>query len=641
LNIHENVDPTIAHMLMLERVPTLIDEFDIVHYHLEPLNLPWASQLPIIVGPMQRRNRHVNGGQATTTVLLVLAGITLVCAALKAGGLWPRRATPTPRQIVEEFYKAGRSIETGQTSAPIFTDVAPALGIQFAHDNAARGNFLLPEEMGPGVALLDVDNDGDLDIFVAGGGAIVDDGPPQSCRLYRNDGASLTDITERATANVPGPAYGVACADVNNDGYLDIYITRLGRNVLLHNNGDGTFSDMTEQAGVGDPGFGASAVFFDYDMDGWLDLYVTNYVNWAPEWERTCFSTIGLRDYCTPTAYNGPSVDRLYHNLGHGRFEDVTQRAGMAEKRGNGLGVVAEDFDGDGWVDLYVANDMTPAFLWKNNGNGTFEEVAQLHGCAYDARGVAISGMGVATQDFDGDGDWDLFVTNIDDQTHLVLENDGHGYFTDVSLRMGLALWSIPVTGFGIAMFDQDSDGRLDVFIANGAVNIIVKNVHATNPFAQPAQFIRLVNGKFVDVSAMAGVKAFNDIGRGVACGDIDNDGDLDLVLTNNGGPLRVLRNNADHAHAWLMVDPRHSWGSRRIALPSFNARVQVRIGQTVLRRTIQSGGSYLSSSDHRAHFGLGAAKSVDQLQVTWPDGRKAVRTNVPANQVVIIQPDE
>jgi hypothetical protein len=538
-------------------------------------------------------------------LLRVLPAVTVVAVGIKAAGLAPGRATP--REIADAYLAEARRAPPGAAApapaprgTPLFTDVAPDLGIAFTHDNAFRGNFLLPEQMGPGGGFVDIDGDGDLDVFVAGGGAIIDDGPDQTCRLYRNDGDRFTDISAAAGADVTGPGYGVACADYDGDGDVDIFLSRLGPNVLLRNDGDAEsprFTEVAQAAGVADPGFGASAVFFDYDRDGRLDLYVANYVGWAIGREAACYTTLGIRDYCNPLTYGAPTEDRLYHNLGDGRFEDVSSAAGITAETGHGLGVLASDFDGDGWPDVFVANDQTPALLWHNNADGTFENVAALAGCAYDGRGMAIA---------------------------------------DVSLRMGLGRFSVPATTFGVALFDQDADGGFDAFLANGEVNVDNALPAGSNPYAQPDHFVRLAEGTFVDATEEAGA-SFADIGRGVATGDYDNDGDLDLLVTNNGGPVRLLRNNNDTGNSWLVVDVR--WGPGRVH--AIGARVAVTAAGRTYRREIRPQQSYLCSGDPRAFFGLGSARHVERLEVVWPDGTRSERTDLEINQHVLVERDD
>ncbi len=317
-------------------------------------------------------------------LLRVLPVLIIVLVAIKAIAFVGAYAD-SPRRLAKRFMAASRTdnvpANANGDATPLFTDVASAMGLAFSHDNAANGEFRLPEEMGPGAAFLDADGDGDLDVFVAGGGGL--DGPPQTCRLYRNDGDRFTDITDASGAGVAGPAYGVACADYDDDGDVDIFVSRLGPDALLRNDGPAgspSFVEIARDAGVDDPGFGASAAFFDYDRDGHLDLYVARYVGWTNSREAPCYTILGVRDYCNPISYRAPSADKLYRNLGDGRFEDVSASAGIAAIKGNGLGVAACDFNDDGWVDVYVANDQTPAFLWRNRGDGTFEEVDALVG---------------------------------------------------------------------------------------------------------------------------------------------------------------------------------------------------------------------------------------------------------------------
>jgi hypothetical protein len=575
--------------------------------------------------PVVRRN-----GSAASWVLLLLAGVTVGAVVYKAMDLG-RPEQVTPRDLAEAFLAEARPASSGDASSAsgaLFTDVAPEAGIVFTHDNAARGNYLLPEQIGPGAGFVDHDDDGDLDIFIAGGGAIIDDGPAQTSRLYRNDGGRFTDVTEEAGAGVTGPGTGVACADFDDGGGEDLYVCRLGPNALLVNDGAGRFTESAVAAGVAEDGFGASATFFDYDRDGALDLYVTNYVGWSMARETQCFSILGTRDYCNPGTYEAPAQDRLFRNRGDGTFEDATESAGIAGERGQALGVIASDFDSDGWPDLYVANDQTPGFLWHNNGDGTFENMAVLAGCAYDGRGAAIAGMGVVGEDLDADGDTDILVTNIRDQYHLVLINDA-GSFTDRSLAMGVGAWSVPYTGFGVALFDQDHDGALDGFIANGDVNVGASVSTFDNPYAQADHFVRLVDGVFEDRSAGSGA-SFGDVGQAVACGDYDGDGDLDLVVTNNGGPVRLLRNDGGGG-AWLQVDVRTGPGNRT----AIGARVTVECGGRTRVREVRRQQSYLASGDGRVHFGLGAATEADRITVVWLDGTEAARAAVSANQVV------
>jgi hypothetical protein len=563
----------------------------------------------------------------------LLVAVTAAAVGLKLLGLLPASRPPFPLELAAGSLPFLADPPPTDAGPPPFTDVSPAAGIDFVHDNDMHGDYRLPEQIGPGAGVLDHDGDGDLDIFIAGGGATQGSGPGQRCRLYRNDGASFTDVSAAAHADIAGPAYGVACADYDDDGDTDIFLTRLGSGVLLRNDG-GRFSDATAESGLDQAGFGASAAFLDYDRDGRLDLFVVQYVDWSPLREHSCHSITGLRDYCSPLVYEAPSASRLYRNVGGGRFQDASRAAGIDAHRGNGLGIAAADFDADGWIDVYVANDQTPAFLWHNNGDGTFREAAESAGCAYDGRGTAISGMGVACEDIDGDGDFDLFVTNIRDQLHLVLENR-MGSFLDVSLRMGLAAWNLPRTGFGVVLFDQDNDGSLDAFIANGAVNLGADSPALENPYAEPSQFARLTGGRFHDASAGSGAD-FRDVARAAAAADFDNDGDLDLLVTSNGGPARLLRNDRT-GHAWLMVDVRTGPGGRN----AIGAVVKVSAAGGTWVRAVRPQSSYLSSGDPRTHFGLGAALQADRVAVTWPDGAELVLRDVAVNQILRVHRDQ
>lgn len=504
--------------------------------------------------------------------------------------------------------------------APVLAirDVARESGVTFSHDRGAHGDYLFPELIGAGGAFLDYDGDGDLDIYLIEGGDVEGEHDGRRNVLYRNDDGAFVDVSKASGADVPGYGMGCAAADVDNDGDVDLFVTRLGPNVLLRNNGDGTFSDATRDAGVGDPSFGVSCAFFDYDRDGLLDLYVVNYVEWSRAIEHTCYSPEGLRDYCGPLEFP-PAADKLYHNLGDGRFEDVSESSGIGKVVRDGLGIICEDFDLDGWVDIYVANDQTPAFCWINKGDGTFEEDAALRGCAVNAQGVAIAGMGVAADDVDGNGFADLLITNIAMQTHLLLLNTD-GLFEDKTRRYGLAGWNMLQTGFGVAWVDFENDGVRELFVGNGAVGQTVGAVDSKRPYAQLNQIARRsgAQGRFekLDVS---GVPAMQSVAvtRGVIPGDYDNDGDVDLLVTNNGAAPQLLRNDAKNDNAWITLIV-HDEALKRDAI---NARVTVVAGGRTYRKTVRAQSGYLGSCDPRLHFGLGGATSIDRVSVVWPDG--------------------
>jgi hypothetical protein len=533
---------------------------------------------------------------------------------------------------------------------PLFIEAAAKTGLVFTHVNGASGRYYIAEQMGSGVALFDYDNDGDLDVFLVQGGELGPGGaadPRSTSRLFRNDMAiaaggprrlRFTDVT--ATAGVGWRQYGMGAAtgDYDSDGDLDLFLTSFGPEVLFRNNGDGTFSDVTSQAGVSDPLWSTSATFCDYDRDGDLDLFVANYLDFTVADKKICSDALGARDYCSPKAYR-PVPDRLYRNEGGGRFADVTASAGIAKSYGAGLGVVAGDYNGDGWLDFYVANDATPNQLWINRRDGRFVDEGLISGAAVNAAGNPEGSMGIASGDVDADGDEDLFVTNIIGETFVLYESDGKGGFEDARGRWGLAQRTGGFTGFGTDWIDYDNDGWLDLFVANGAVNIVESLRGQRNPYRMKNQLFRNTGGKsFVETTGAAGpALATAGVGRGAAFGDVDNDGDVDIVTTSNGGPVRLLLNQAG-AHHWLQVRLQQGTGNRF----GLGARVVVeRAGQPALSRRVKTDGSYLSASDIRAHFGLGTSSKVDAVVVTWPDGQVERWTAPRADRLLTLRPGE
>ena len=434
-------------------------------------------------------------------------------------------------------------------SVPLFIEAAAETGLLFTHINGATGQFYLPEVMGSGVALFDYDNDGDLDVFLVQGGALVPNGEtgPATSRLFRNDltiaaggkrTLHFTDVTDAAHAGVRSYGMGVAVGDYDNDGFLDLFVTGFGSTTLLHNNGNGTFTDVTKQAGVGDTQWTTSAAFLDYDRDGYLDLFVARYVDFTLAANKQCNDSAGARDYCSPRAFR-PVPDRLFRNDGRGGFADVTEAAGIARAFGNGLGVATGDYNGDGWLDLYVANDGTPNQLWINHRDGRFVDEGLLSGAAVNAAGNPEGSMGIASGDFDLDGDEDLFVTNIVRESSVLYVNDGRGNFEDARARSGLGGLTAAFTGFGTDWIDYDNDGWPDLFVANGAVNIVESLRGEPLPYRMKNQLFRNSgNGRFEETSAAAGPAfARAEMGRGAAFGDIDNDGDVDIVVTKTADP--------------------------------------------------------------------------------------------------------
>ncbi len=507
----------------------------------------------------------------------------------------------------------------------------------------------MPELMGAGVALIDYDSDGDQDVFLVQGGPLdrpAHDGTAETSRLFRNDltvdgnGRRLlrfTDVTERAGVGLRAYGMGTAVADYDGDGDMDLFVTSLGPDTLFRNNGDGTFTDATAAAGVSDPLWSTSAAFFDYDRDGNLDLFVANYLDFTVAGNKSCTDSTGARDYCGPRAYQ-PAPDRLYRNEGGGRFRDVTETAGISRADGAGLGVSVGDYDGDGWLDLYVANDATPNQLWMNRRNGTFTDEGLLSGSALNAAGNPEGSMGIASGDVDGDGDEDLFVTNIAGETFVLYKNDGRGNFEDARVASGVAPLTAAFTGFGTGWFDYDNDGWLDAFMANGAVNTMASQRGQPSPFRMKNLLLRNTgSARFVDATAAAGPALERaEISRGAAFGDVDNDGDTDIVVTTNNGPVRLLLNSTP-PRPWLQVAVREERGNRF----GFGARIGLeRSGQPTQWRRVGTDGSYLSASDQRVHFGLGSTPAIDAVRVEWPDGRTQRLKGITPGALLTIRPD-
>ncbi|MDA2927237.1 CRTAC1 family protein [Acidobacteria bacterium AH-259-G07] len=542
----------------------------------------------------------------------------------------------------------------GQSSqAPTFREVADSVGLKFHHFIGATGEFYLPEIMGPGVALFDYDGDGDLDVYLLQGNLLhpkkslaqsiqpLPRGQRLVNRLFRNDlidlensggrRLSFTDVTEKAGVGYEGYGMGVAVGDYDKDGDLDLYITNFGPNVLYQNNGDGTFTDVTAESGTDEVRWSTSAAFLDYDRDGDLDLFLLNYIDFTLAGNKKCYDALSAPDYCNPNLYR-PLPDRLFRNEGEGKFVDVTELSGIGAAIGPGLGVTVADFNSDGWIDIYVANDGAENHLWVNNGDGTFEENALMAGAAYNAEGAPEGSMGVAAGDFDNDGDEDLFMTHLTMETNTLYANDGSGDFHDETIQTGLGGLSFAYTGFGTEWLDYDNDGNLDLFIANGAVRNLEALRGTPYPYHQKNQLVRNQgNGTFQETSEVAG-PAFqlSEVSRGAAFGDIDNDGDIDIVMTNNKGPVRLFLNQLGSARHWLEVRLRGAiTAGARVAV--------VRKNRKTLWRRSRKGGSYLSVNDDRVHFGLGSDAGIEAVLVQWPSGDKEMWRNVKADSVITL----
>jgi hypothetical protein len=529
----------------------------------------------------------------------------------------------------------------------LFREAASETGLHFRHFTGSTGEYFMPEIMGAGGAFFDYDNDGDLDIYLIQG-TMLDEKkkpgeakfpPPQDWkpgnRLFRNElvpsgKLQFTDVTEKSRVGHIGYGMGVATGDYDNDGDLDLYLTCFGSNVLYRNNGNGTFTDVTREAGVDDPRWSSSASFVDYDRDGDLDLFVCNYIDFTIKGNKQCFAPTGERDYCSPAAYR-PVPDRLFRNEGQGKFVDATQNSGIGSAFGPGLGVTCADFNGDGWIDIYVANDGAANLLWINKANGTFEESGLIAGAAYSADGVARAGMGVSAGDFDNDGDDDLLVTNLTKEGSTLYRNNGRGQFDDATIEFNMAQPSFLSTGFGVAWFDYDNDGSLDLFTANGAVTLLPSLRGEAYPFHQLNQLFHNEGAKgkigFREITSAAGpALQLSEVSRGAAFGDLDNDGDIDILVTNNNGPGRLLINQAASRNHWLQIKLIGVKDNR----DGIGAKVFVtRQNSKPLWGRVHTDGSYLSAGDLRVHFGLGSDSKIDSVGAVWPNGTEEIWSNV------------
>ncbi len=496
---------------------------------------------------------------------------------------------------------------------------ASASGISWKHVNGKSPEKYLPETTGAGCAFLDYDNDGWMDIYLVNSGNCDFYTPNQPLRnaLYRNNrDGTFTDVTEKAGVAGGGFGQGVAAGDYDRDGFSDLYVTQYGRNILYHNNGDGTFTDVTEKAGVAAPGWSSSAVWFDYNNDGLLDLFVCRFVQFSKELNKPC----GIHDdgrihYCIPKIY-APMPSWLFRNNGDGTFTDVSQASGISSHLGKAWGVVAADINNDGWMDLFVANDTVANFLLMNNGKGKFTDIGTESGVAYSADGRPRSGMGVDAADFNNDGWLDLFVANLDREDFSIYRNNHDGTFDDLAMPMGIAKATRFMSGWGLKFFDYDNDGNLDLFLANGNPDDLITSLHGESSYEEPLLLFHNTGKSFENVSAQGGPLFSTPMSaRGLAIGDFDNDGAVDVLISiNNGAPL-LLRNLAGRQNHWI--------GLRLIGKKSnpdaIGAAVTYQAGDLKRRRVKVGGGSYLSSHDPRLVLGLGIHEKLDWLEVKWP----------------------
>ena len=563
---------------------------------------------------------------ATLVLLVILAGAAAACD----GGETPRAQPPSQAATTAQTAPAD-----GPTTAIRFTAVQDEAGLDFRHVHGGSGAKYMAETMGAGGGLLDYDGDGDLDVYLVQGGPLpgYPDQTPLSDRLYQNDGTGrFTDVTEPSGLGDTAYGMGTCFGDVENDGDEDIYVANFGPDSLWINDGDGTFRDGTAGAGIDNPLWASSCAFADYDRDGWLDLFVVNYVDHSLTNNQRCGPADALM-YCHPDAYNGVP-DVLWRNRGDGTFQNATATAGVLDddpSQGKGLGVSWIDIDDDGWLDLFVANDSTRQFLYHNQGDGTLEEVGVMRGAAFNAEGATEAGMGVAIGDIDQDGWLDIFLTTLDIESNTLFRNEAGRLFEDLTDRLGLSVDPERRVGFGTEMLDADSDGDVEVFVGNGH---IIDNIAAINPSLTFEQTNQLYedqgDGRFVDVAASAGPAfATPGVARATAAGDIDGDGDLDILVTHNDRSVVLLRNDSTRRGRSVLLDLRSRNGGR----PAVGAKAWATAGGRTWVAELRAGGSYQGQGDHRLHIGIGDAQRLEYLVIRWPEGD---RQTIPGAEVAL-----
>ena len=521
-----------------------------------------------------------------------------------------------------------------------FIDVTEAAGLAFVHENAATPEKYLIETMGGGAAWLDFDGDGFLDFYLVNSAATQAFDPDEKLGsvLYRNRGdGSFEDVTSEAGVGAAGLfGMGVAVGDYDNDGDPDLAVTGYGRSILYRNEADGRFRDVTALAGTDNLGrWGSSAAWFDYDNDGLLDLAIVNYLDWSPETNTYCGERRpGYRSYCHPNKYKG-QTPTLYRNLGDGAFEDTTEISGLGSQSGNGLGIVCFDYDRDGWMDIFIANDSMRNFLYRNLGDGTFEDTAFLAGVALGENGEAEAGMGTDAADYDGDSWPDLYMTHLDFEFDRLYRNRGDGTFADATFEDGIGYTTFKLSGFGTRFVDADNDGWRDLFVANGHVLDNIELYHAGTRYAERKLLFQNVNGKFQESGEHFGAAlSVPQVSRAAAFGDYDNDGDIDALVANNGQAPQLLRNEGGNLKNWLDV--------RLVGVESnrdgVGAAVTIKTGTFIARAERTGGGSYQSAHDPRLHFGLGDRDRIDCVKVEWPRGLTDEISGVGANQLLTVR---
>jgi enediyne biosynthesis protein E4 len=578
-----------------------------------------------LIGPAGRR-RHP---------LPPLAAAVLAAAATACGGPDAARAPSAPA-----------AAPVSETAPRIrFTDVTAAAGISFVHNNGAFGRKYLPETMGSGVVVFDYDGDGDDDLYFVNSSDFPGHptGRPSHPALYRNDGGRFVDVTKAAGLDLIRYGMGGAAADYDGDGHVDLFVNCLGPDLLFHNRGDGTFEEVAARAGVGDPGFGSSATWLDADGDGRPDLFLCNYIEWSEATDIRCTLDGTHKSYCTPEPYHGRS-SHLFHNRGDGTFEDVSETAGVLDAGGKALGVVAFDADGDGRTDLAVANDTQPNRLYRNEGGGRFRDVAVTAGIAFSEDGRARGAMGIDAADYDGSGRPSLVIGNFSNEMLALYHNEGNGLFVDDAPTAGIGLPSLLTLAFGAFFFDADLDGRPDIFIANGHVEDAIAAVQPDVTYAQPPHLFRNVGGgKFESVTQSGGADLMRPmVARGAATLDFDGDGDLDIVVTTNGGPARLLRNDTEGGGRSLRVRLEGAAPNRDALGAAVSLTVDPPAGQggapVVLHAERRSASSYLSQCEPVLTFGLGRSGRPARLDVRWPDGTTATVRDPEPGRVLIVR---
>ena len=518
-----------------------------------------------------------------------------------------------------------------------FTNITQAAGIRFVHNSGATGKRYLPETLGAGVAFMDYDNDGWQDILFANGedwsGASK---RPSTLMLYHNNrNGTFTDVSQKSGLAITMYGMGIAVGDYDNDGYDDLFVSAVGQSRLFHNNRNGTFTDVTQKASMaGVQEFSTSAAWIDYDRDGKLDLIVANYVQWSPKQDIYCSLDGKRKSYCTPESYKGASI-RVWHNLGNGKFENATPKLGLLDMTSKTLGIAVLDYNNDGWPDFVLSNDTQPNKLYVNDKGTRFSEVAVTTGIAYSEEGLARAGMGVDAADYDHSGNPSILISNFSNQMISLFHNEGHGLFVDVAPTSEIGRDSLLTLGFGCFFFDYDLDGWLDIFVANGHIEDQIENIQKRVRYAEPPHlFHSLGNGKFTEVTERMGADfARPRVARGAAYADIDNDGDLDLIMTTNGGPAQLFRNDLKE-HQSLRIKLEGTKSNR----DGIGSTVRVQSAGSQESLMMRSGSSYLSQSELVLTFGLGGSGKADRIDIDWPSGKRETLRDIPAGQMITVE---